>query len=43
MILGRYALLLVWIDISKRFLEGSGNGNPLQYSRVENPMDGGAW
>ena len=20
-----------------------GNGNPLQYSRLENPMDGGAW
>ena len=19
------------------------NGNPLQYSRLENPMDGGAW
>ena len=22
---------------------GSGNGNPLQYSCLENPMDGGAW
>ena len=22
---------------------GKGNGNPLQYSRLENPMDGGAW
>ena len=22
---------------------GEGNGNPLQYSSVENPMDGGAW
>ena len=22
---------------------GGGNGNPLQYSRVGNPMDGGAW
>ena len=22
---------------------GEGNGNPLQYSRLENPMDGGAW
>ena len=20
-----------------------GNGTPLQYSRLENPMDGGAW
>ena len=31
------------------FIPGSGrspvewNGNPLQYSRLENPMDGGAW
>ena len=22
---------------------GEGNGNPLQYSCIENPMDGGAW
>ena len=22
---------------------GEGNGIPLQYSRLENPMDGGAW
>ena len=22
---------------------GEGNGNPLQYSRLENPMDKGAW
>ena len=22
---------------------GKGNGNPLQYSCLENPMDGGAW
>ena len=22
---------------------GVGNGNPLQYSWLENPMDGGAW
>ena len=27
--------------ISKRW--GEGNGNPLQYSCLENPMDGGAW
>ena len=24
-------------------LSGEGNGNPLQYSCLENPMDGGAW
>ena len=22
---------------------GGGNGNPVQYSFLENPMDGGAW
>jgi len=22
---------------------GEGNGNPLQYSSLENPMDGGGW
>ena len=22
---------------------GEGNGNPLQYARLENSMDGGAW
>jgi len=24
-------------------LNGAGNGTPLQYSCLENPMDGGAW
>ena len=24
-------------------LPGEGNGNPLQYSCLENPVDGGAW
>ena len=23
--------------------DGEGNGNPLQYSCLENPMNGGAW
>ena len=27
---------------SRRF-PGEGNGNPPQYSCLENPMDGGAW
>ena len=26
-----------------RRLTGGGNGNPLQYSCLENPRDGGAW
>ena len=29
-----------WIG-KKNF--GEGNGTPLQYSCLENPMDGGAW
>ena len=28
---------------SGKFLPGEGNGNPLQYSCLENPMDRGAW
>ena len=24
-------------------VDGEGDGNPLQYSCLENPMDGGAW
>ena len=32
--------------INKKLLyttDGEGNGTPLQYSCLENPMDGGAW
>ena len=29
-------------DFSLSFI-GEGNGNPLQYSWLENPRDGGAW
>ena len=29
--------------LSPALLLGEGNGNPLQYSCLENPMDGGAW
>ena len=29
--------------VSSRVLFTEGNGTPLQYSRLENPMDGGAW
>ena len=31
-----------WIPGSERS-PGGGHGNPLQYSCLENPMDGGAW
>ena len=30
-------------DSFKTLLVGEGNSNPLQYSCLENPMDGGAW
>ena len=45
----------IMLDKKKRFKEaalafsfisyifGEGNGTPLQYSCLENPMDGGAW
>ena len=33
-----------WMFLSKtRDAAGEGNGTPLQYSRLENPMGGGAW
>ena len=32
------------VNLSKlQDIVGEGNGNPLQYSCLENPMDGGAW
>ena len=40
----------VWLKKCKQGLcinlegwDGEGNGTPLQYSCLENPMDGGAW
>ena len=33
-----------WIYLERSTLHrGEGNGNPLQYSCLENPMDRGAW
>ena len=39
------SLLLPLYLISKALVQnmGESNGNPLQYSCLENPMDGGAW
>ena len=34
------AVVFLWFSNSTL---GEGNGNPLQYSCLENPMDGGAW
>ena len=31
----------IWMDLEDN--TGEGNGTPLQYSCLENPMDGGAW
>ena len=39
-------LFLVWMrnsDLEVARWWGEGNGTPLQYSCLENPMDGGAW
>ena len=36
-------ILLALITRNLRVLFGEGNGTPLQYSCLENPMDGGAW
>ena len=32
--------IILW---STKYIYGEGNGTPLQYSCLENPMDGGAW
>ena len=32
-----------FIFLGSRITAGEGNGNPLQYSCMENPMDRGAW
>ena len=32
-----------WTVVGVLLLVGEGNGTPLQYSCLENPMDGGAW
>ena len=44
------ACLLVQVDVTDAGLipgsersPGGGHGSPLQYSCLENPMDGGAW
>ena len=33
--------IAIWCHVAMRI--GEGNGTPLQYSCLENPMDGGAW
>ena len=36
-----HLMMRIWTQVDK--LNGEGNGTPLQYSCLENPMDGGAW
>ena len=38
----KYHLTLVRMAIIKKSIHGEGNGNPLQYSCLGNPMDRGA-
>ena len=38
------AIMIIGVNLSKsKRWCGEGNGTPLQYSCLENPMDGGAW
>ena len=38
------AIQETWVQsLGQEDSPGEGNGNPLQYSCLENPMDGGAW
>ena len=39
----RYHLSKFHMYVLVYCIGGEGNGTPLQYSRLENPMDGGAW
>ena len=44
-LINRASLLLLLFFFCKVIVgyNGEGNGTPLQYSCLENPMDGGAW
>ena len=37
----KMGVILLWISLTTNI--GEGNGTPLQYSGLENPMDRGAW
>ena len=37
------AMQETWVQSLDWEIPGEGNGNPLQYSCLENPMDRGAW
>ena len=42
-ILGSALLKCLYSGMQRLSFLGEGNGTPLQYSCLENPMDGGAW
>ena len=35
--------MIIWLLLFLMGFPGEGNGTPLQYPCLENPMDGGAW
>ena len=37
------SLLVIYFIYSSVYMYREGNGTPLWYSCLENPMDGGAW
>ena len=39
----RFSLAAQTVSVPESGRSGEGNGNPLQYSYLENPMDGGTW
>ena len=38
-----YVIIKLYYIYQSKDRSGEGNGNPRQYSCLENPMDGGAW
>ena len=38
-----FKVISLLFNTLSRFVSGEGNGNPLQYFCLENPMDGGSW
>ena len=41
--MSKFIIAQLYFNKAKKGNLGEGNGTPLQYSYLENPMDGGAW
>ena len=41
--IGWFMSYCLYLNLLRVCVRGEGNGTPLQYSRLENPMDRGAW